>query len=167
MGNRAEILLVDYENSIPKTFSELSTIGYRVTVAKNNAEASLLANDVDLIILMVADKKKECLKLMDHIKSNSDSSMNFIVILGGGDDRSFTERINAIAFQCFKKYRFGITELTKTIENAIEMRRMRVKEQRFLQDLNRIEEELRMVENRLYTLSSLKMAMRKRTPRMN
>ena len=154
MHTRAEILVVDYDNKIPKTFKNLFAKGYRIKVANGNIEAFELAKDSDLIIGLVSRRKREMVKFMEHVRYNHDPSMNFIVIMGGGEDRIYSDRIDKLTFQCFKKYRFSMEELLKAINNAIEMRALKIKEKRFLKDLDRIEEELREVEHRLFTLSS-------------
>jgi len=156
MDTRAEILVVDYDNRIPKTFSNLFAQGYRIKVANGNVEASELAKDSDLIIALVTERRREAVKFMEHVRHTWDPSMNFIVIMGGGEDRTYSDRIDTLTFQCFKQYRFGMGELLKSITNALEMRALKIKEKRFLQDLDRIEEELREVEHRLFTLSSIK-----------
>jgi hypothetical protein len=116
-------------------------------------EASELAKDSDLIIGLVTRRKREFVKFMEHVRHECDPSMHFILIMGGGEDRIYTERIDKLTFQCFKQYRFGMGELLKSISNALEMRALKIKEKRFIKDLDRIEEELREVEHRLFTLS--------------
>jgi hypothetical protein len=162
MGNRAELLVVDYENRIPKVFNNLFTEGYRVTVARDNIEASSLVLETDLIIVLVSRKRREAVKLMEHVRGTLDPNINFILIVEGGDDKHFLERVDAFTFQCFRKYRFGVPEFMKAIEKAIEMRELKIKERRFLQDLNEIEEELREVEHRLFTLSRVQDISRRR-----
>ena len=156
MVEDAEILVVDYENSIPRSFQHLVTNGYRTRTAKSNAEASAMASGSDLIVMIVADKKRECDKLMEHVRTLVDRSVNFIVILNGSDDRVFIDRIDGLTFQCFKKGHLNAKDLTKAIHNAIEMRMLKLRERRFVEDLDRIEDELKKVEHRLYTISSLK-----------
>jgi DNA-binding NtrC family response regulator len=156
MVEDAEILVVDYENSIPRSFRHLVTNGYRTRTVNSNADASTLAMGSDLIVLIVADKKRECLKLMEHIRTLVDQSVNIIVILSGSDDRVFIDRIDSLTFQCFKKDHLNAKDLTKAIHNAIEMRMLKLRERRFVEDLDRIEDELKKVEHRLYTISSLK-----------
>jgi len=156
MSDDAVILVVDYENSIPKAFGQLFTNGYRVRTATSNAEAMAQAGGLDLVMLIASDRKRECVKLMEHIRERVDPSVNFIVILGGSDDRAFMERIDSLTFQCFRKGRFSGKDLTKAIHNAIEMRALKIREKRFVEDLDRVEDELKKVEHRLYTIASIK-----------
>ena len=125
-------------------------------MASGNAEASELAKDSALVIALVTERKREMVKFMQHVRQTWDPSMNFIVIMGGGEDRTYSDRIDKLTFQCFKQYRFGIGDLQKAINNALEMRALRIKEKHFIRDLDRIEEELREVEDRLFTLSKIR-----------
>jgi hypothetical protein len=167
MGSRAELLIVDYENRIPKAFSSLFSNGYRVTVVQDNIEASMAVPETDLIIVLVSNKKREAVKLMEHVRGTHDPYINFLLITEGGDDKHFFDRVNPFTFQCFKKYRFGIPEFMKAIDKAIEMKELKVKEKRFIQDLNEIEEELKEVEHRLFTLSRLQVDISRRRPTTN
>jgi len=161
MSDGAVILVVDYENSNPKAFGQLFTNGFRVRTATSNSEALAQASDLDVVMFIASDKKRECVKLMEHLRERVDPSVNFIVILGGSDDRVFMDRIDGLTFQCFRKGKFNDKDLAKAINNAIEMRALKVREKRFVDDLDRIEDELKKVEHRLYTISSIKnLAMR-------
>jgi len=151
-----QILLVDYDNSIPAPFSNTMINGYRMKKAKDNAEASSMARSSDVIILMASERKRECIKLMEHVRGAIDPTINFIVILGGQQDNGFLDRIDKLTFQCFNKKNCKLVELAKAIRNAIEMRALKIREKMFVQDLDRIEGELIKVEHRLYTISTIK-----------
>ena len=156
MEENSQILLVDYDNSIPSFFSNIIANGYRMRKAKDNIEATSLASSSDVIILMASERRRECIKLMEHVRGSIDPTINFIVILGEPQDKTFLERIDALTFQCFSKNRYEFVDLTKAIYNAIEMRKLKLREKMFVQDLDRIEDELKMVEHRLYTISTIK-----------
>lgn len=167
MDTRAEVLVVDYENDIPKAMGSLQQAGYRIRVARDNQEAASLLLEADVVIALVTDRKRECLKLMEHVHSTLGLSVNFITIMGGPEDRPYMERVSGLSFQSFRKYRFGLTELTQAVNNAVEMRRLKDKERTFLNDLTRVEEELKRVENRLYTISAIKRAVQNRNISLN
>ena len=156
MDENSQILLVDYDNSIPSLFSNIMANGYRMRKAKDNVEASSLAGSSDVIILMASDRRRECIKFMEHVRSSIDPTINFIVILSEPLDKTFLERIDALTFQFFSKNHYDFVDLTKAIHNAIEMRKLKVREKMFVQDLDRIEDELKKVEHRLYTISTIK-----------
>ena len=156
METSSQILMVDYDNSIPSLFSNLMTNGYHMRKARDNVEASALASSSDVIVLMASQRRRECLKLMEHIHNAIDPTINFIVILGEPKDQTFLDRIDALTFQCFSKDHCEPVDLTKAIRNAIEMRKLRIREKMFVQDLDRIEDELKKVEHRLYTISTIK-----------
>jgi DNA-binding NtrC family response regulator len=156
METSSQILLVDYDNSIPTQFSNIMTNGYRMKKAKDNAEASSMARSSDVIILMASERRRECIKLMEHVRGTIDPTMNFIVILGEHQDKAFLDRIDKLTFQCFNKNNCELVELTKAIRNAIEMRALKNREKMFVRDLDRIEDELKKVEHRLYTISTIK-----------
>lgn len=167
MKNNAEILIVDYENNFPKGFQGLEANGYHIKVVFDNIDASEQAADTDLIIMITNERRRECLKLMEHVRRTFDSSINFILIMDGGEDAQFQERVDVLAFQYFKKYRFSTKELLKSIHNAIEMRNLKVNERKFMEDLNTIEEELKKVENRLFTMTRIRGMMSSRSPNLN
>ena len=167
MGVAGQILVVDYENITPRFLNGVFTNGYQFKKAGDNGEASELAGRSDVIILIANERKRECIKLMEHIRNSTDSAINFIVILGGSEDKAFIDRIDDLTFQCFRSNRFDLHEISKAINNAIEMRNLRMKERRFVEDLDRIEIELNKVEHRLYTISNIKEMSMKSTTYLN
>jgi DNA-binding NarL/FixJ family response regulator len=156
MDANYQILLVDYDNSIPTPFSNAMTHGYRMKKAKDNTEALSMATSSDVIILMASERRRECIKLMEHVRDAIDPTINFIVILGDQQDNAFLDRIDKLTFQCFNKKNCKLVELAKAIRNAIEMRSLKIREKMFVRDLDRIEDELKKVEHRLYTISTIK-----------
>jgi DNA-binding NtrC family response regulator len=156
MEANSQILVVDYNNSIPTFFSNIMGNSYHMRTAKDNVEASSLASSSDVIILMASDRRRECIKFMEHVRGTIDPTINFIVILSEPQDKTFLERIDQLTFQCFNKNHYEFVDLTKAIHNAIEMRKLKMREKMFVQDLDRIEDELKKVEHRLYTISTIK-----------
>jgi|GEM_PF-5792542 len=156
MEENSQILVVDYDNRIPTFFSNNLITGYRMKKARDNTEASAMAGSSDVIVLMASERGRECIKLMEHVRAAIDPTINFIVIHNETQDKTFLERIDGLTFQCFSKDHCDLVDLTKAIRNAIEMRKLKIREKMFVQDLDRIEDELKKVEHRLYTISTIK-----------
>jgi hypothetical protein len=156
MDGNSQVLYIDYDNNAPFPVSNLISSGYCVRKAKDNAEALPLARSSEVIILVASERRRECVKLMEHVRAAVDSTINFIVILSSQEDKAFIDRIDPLTFQYFTKDRYAPIDLTKAISNAIEMRQLKVREKMFVKDLDRIEDELKKVEHRLYTISTIK-----------
>jgi len=167
MGESAEILIVDYDRSTPRAFNGMLAPGYHVRTACSNAEAMAMAPSSDLIVMIASERKRECVKLMEALRNKSDVLVNFIVVLGGSDDQAFMDRIDGLTFQSLRKGHFSPKELAKAIHNAVEMKGLKVREKRFVEDLDRIEDELKRVEHRLYTISSIKSLAAREGPFLN
>ncbi len=125
MPHIPKILIVDDEPRMCTSLKALlSNHGYEISTSNNGKEAveSLSKNDFDLVLLDVVMPDMDGRQVMDYIEAQSLKTL-IIVITGYASVESAVAALRNRAYDYLRKP-FGHEELLKTVENALEEKRL-------------------------------------------